>query len=71
MPHTEVHPYTNRLCGLKRKQSSDPKDWVGTMQIKQYVYVTGKGFRMNTGITRMTFNIGFIRLAEPWREPPE
>ena len=34
-------------------------------------YVTGKGFRLNTGITQITFNIGFIWLPEPWRELPE
>ena len=32
---------------------------------------TDKGFPMNTGITRITFNIGSKRLTEPWREPPE
>ena len=33
--------------------------------------VTAKGFRFNTGISRMTFSIGFIRFPEAWREPTE
>ena len=66
MPHTGVHPYTNRLCGLKRNQSSDPKDWVGTMKVNKYVYNQGSDLWIRCQVMKRGIKHKLKRSGKGW-----